>query len=232
MPGSGVRSSWPASEPPRRLHRGLQAGEHVVERARERAHLVRAVVGRQRRAEVVGAANAGRSGSQTRERAQRQACEQPRRQPGERQGEDADRGHEPARGGDALAHRRERLRNLDALVAQRLGQRAPGLAVDRDRRQPVAGGQRRGLARHVALAVDDRAAVGDLGERAAAHEQALRSVTAEPVVVVVGRPAADLLYPLGELGVDGGAPSRPQHPADAADRVQDAGFAACLELAA
>jgi hypothetical protein len=81
-------------------------------------------------------------------------------------------------------------------------------------------------------AVDDRAAVGDLGERAAAHEQALRSVTAEPVVVVVGRPAADLLYPLGELGVDGGAPSRPQHPADAADRVQDAGFAACLELAA
>ena len=82
-------------EAPRRLERalgggarGAEAREHLVERARELAHLVgRALLVGQRGREVLGAADARGAAAQPRERAHRERGQPPRRERGQRERE-------------------------------------------------------------------------------------------------------------------------------------------------
>ena len=97
-------------------HRGLQPREHPVERAGERADLVRALVG-QRRREVLGARHARGARLQARERAHGERAEEPGGEAGQREREQADQQDEAADARHALVDRRERRERLEAGVA-------------------------------------------------------------------------------------------------------------------
>ena len=173
----GVRSSCPASaaKRARRGGRGLQPREHRVQRAGQRADLVRALVG-QRRAEVLGAAHARGARLQPGERAHRERAEQPRRQAGEREGDQAEQ-QDRAGACSPPAPRRLRGRRGPG-AARRPGrrarwQRAPRVAVDLDRREPLAPGGGGRAGGDVAALGHDLVAVGDLHEAPRARQQPL-----------------------------------------------------------
>ena len=214
---SGVRSSWPASAAKRRVASSarsvaaldaLQAREHLVQRARERAHLLRAGVVGERGREVLGVADARGARAQPVERADRERGEAPGGQRGQRERGQAEQQHEVADAPDAVVDRRERAQHLQPRVAglrDGEGQRAPRLAGDVDRLEAVVLGHPGRVVGHVAGLLDHLTAVGHLREGTAALEQRLRAA-AVAVGVAARRAAQDRRGALAQLDVDLVAP--------------------------
>ena len=164
------------------LRRRPQAREHRVERVRERAHLVGAVVLGQALVEVACAAHARGARAQALERAHGDRREGPGHETAEREREQPDEHDEPPRAPDALVDGREAGEQLQARLAraERDGQRAPVATADRHGPQAVALRQRGRARGDVAAALDDPVADRQLDERAAAREQWLALAARQP----------------------------------------------------
>jgi hypothetical protein len=196
-------------EAPRRLRRGAQPVEHLVERPREVADLLRALL-RERRPEVLGPVDPRGPGAQPPQRPHGDRREAPRRDAREQEGGEPESGDEPADPGDALLDRREGGEDLQAHVAAAGGggERSPRVAADLDRREPVLGRDGGGPVRHVAAPHGDLAVHEDLHERPAARQQ--RVVPPRSAEVAASPPAGtgaeggpgDRRRPLAQAPVD------------------------------
>jgi len=207
--GVGGEAPGRLQRPRGRLGGGVQAGEHLVEGARERADLVGPLVLGERRGEVLGAADARRAVAQARERAHGDAGQQPGERPRQHQGQHAqpedlaaDPGHAVLDGGEG----REDLHPDAPALARRHGERAPVAARDRHGAQAVLAGQRGRVGGHVAPPADDLAVDRELHEGPRPRQQALVGRAAGPSSPAEALRAQDLAREArgarGEVGVD------------------------------